>query len=315
MKTMAENKNKYIGESKLLGKPKNPLYPVTKTKFVYEGKETQEDINARVWKAIESLPNEVKSSIIELITNPLDQKYSNITKELYSMIASLQVGGIALSGKLGEREDIGIHQKALTKLFGRLFGDIGEITGKDYMNFTLTVVPTTTYSEDSVVVNIKADCREAISDFDSIKIYVDDEFIAESSDIEVFFTTATISKTSIVKAVGVIMGRTVVRTQQVIKEIPFFMGSGMDYQDAMTADNHKVMEGTLEGDYDVVIKHTGDYMFIIIPKSYKDEFRRADMNGYEILFEEPEEKSDYIIRKSKNTYMAGTYNIDIDINS
>jgi hypothetical protein len=59
-------------------------------------------------------------------------------------------------------------------------------------------------------------------------------------------------------------------------------------------------------------------MFIIIPVSHKGEFRRADMNGLGIKIEIPMASTtydDYIVYKSLNTYKAGTYNIDIDINS
>lgn len=51
--TIKESKiGKVIGESKLLGKPNKPVYPATKTKFVFEGEETQEQINKKLWKAL-----------------------------------------------------------------------------------------------------------------------------------------------------------------------------------------------------------------------------------------------------------------------
>lgn len=49
---MSEIQGIQIGESRLLGKPKKVKYPVTKTKFVLEGDETQEQINKRLWKAL-----------------------------------------------------------------------------------------------------------------------------------------------------------------------------------------------------------------------------------------------------------------------
>ena len=39
----------FIGESQLLGEPDKHVYPVTKSKYVLEGSETQEQINKRVW--------------------------------------------------------------------------------------------------------------------------------------------------------------------------------------------------------------------------------------------------------------------------
>lgn len=256
-----------------------------------------------------------KARVIEPFYGSLDRKYTNITNELYRMIASLQVGGIALSNQFGDREDIGISQKTLTKALGRFWQEMETITGQTYMDFTLTVVPVTTFSETSVAVSITADCSQAISNFDSIKIYVDDVLIAESSDVEVFNTVHNISQTSIVRAVGVILGKTITKTQQVVNEIPFFMGSGANYQDIMNMTCHKDLEGTLEGDYDVTVRGNGQYIFIIIPKSHKAEFRRADMNGYEIPLSQVAETGDYVAYQSANTYDAGTYNIDININS
>lgn len=249
-----------------------------------------------------------------------DGKYSSITNELYSLVASLQVGGIALSGKFGDRTDIGIHQKALTKAIGRLWDEIGRITGKTYMDFTLTVHPTFIVKEDAGAVVVTADCSDAISDFDSIKFYVNGILRAESHDISVYTQNLAIDTegVSTIRAVGVIFGKTITKEMQVTKSIPFFMGSGHTYTEVMNPECQKELIGTLEGDYDVTVKHDGEYMFIIIPISHKDEFRRADMNGLGLKVEIPmnaTEYEDYVVYKSLNTYKAGTYNIDIDINS
>lgn len=250
------------------------------------------------------------------ITEALDERYANITNELYSMVASLQVGGIALSQQFGNRTDIGISQKTLTKALGNFWNEMGKITGKTYMDFTLTVTPSVIYKEGEATIVIKADCSESISNFDSIKVYVDNVLIAESSDLEVFTVQHTISQTSNVKAVGIVLGKTITKEQQIIKEVPFFMGSGSVYTDVLNEECRKQIVGTLEGDYDAVIKHSGEYLFIVIPISRREEFRRCrlDMNGFEIPLD-TSETSDYIICKSLNTYKAGTYNIDIDINS
>jgi hypothetical protein len=248
----------------------------------------------------------------------LDEKYNNVTNELYSMIASLQVSGIALSQKFGYREDIGISQKTLTKAIGRLWEELGTITGKTYMDYTLTVEPSLIYAEGAKSVVVTADCSESISDFDSIKIYLNGELKAESHDVTRFTTNLSITETSVIRAEGVIMGKLISKETRVSKYIPFFMGSGMNYQEVMVPENLKDLEGTLEGDYDLTVKNNGDYMFIIIPVSHKDEFRRADMNGLGLKVEIPMASTtydDYVVYKSLNTYKAGTFNIDIDINS
>lgn len=265
----------------------------------------------------QKLSDGVQAAIVLPITDQIDAKFTNITNEQYNMIASLQVGGIALSDQLGDREDIGISQKALTKLIGKIWEAI-EDPEHHVFDFVLNVVPDTSFKEDGVTVSITCDSTGAISNFDDIKVYVDDVLIAESSDLEVFTTSAFITHTSVIKAVGTIIGKVITKTKQAVVEIPFFMGSGQNYQDVMNMDCHKELIGTLEGNYDVTVKRNGDYMFIIIPISHRDEFRRADMNGLGLKVEIPLNEvvyDDFVVYKSANTYKAGTYNIDIDINS
>ena len=322
------DKEKYIVEAKMREEPKKPTLKFKLGDKCVKNKHLDDkSVDTRVLddKSVtpDKLADDVKPYIVndvddkyKTIADNLDEKYTNITNELYSMVESLQVGGIALSQQFGNRTDIGISQKTLTKALGKFWDEMSTITGKTYMDFTLTVVPTTTYSETSVAITIKADCSDSISNFDSIKLYIDNVLIGESSDLEVYTKAYTIHKTSMVKAVGVILGKTITKEQQVVKEIPFFMGSGQNYQDVMNEKCRKQLVGTLEGDYDVQINNTGDYLFVIIPNSKKEEFRRCtmDMSGIEFQFTE-EEHSRFLVCKSVNTYQAGTYNIDIDINS
>ena len=86
----------------------------------------------------------------------------------------------------------------------------------------------------------------------------------------------------------------------------------------MNDDHLLPLEGTLEGDYDITIPNDGDHIFIIIPSTREREFRRADLNGIDVQIEIPFARytfENYIVYKSLNTYQAGTYNIDIDINT
>ena len=325
------NKNKFIGESHLINTPqksfKFKLGPgVVKTDNIADAAVTPEKFSGKVkdsWlnPVLDAMFNERIRPLIENLEKSgasIDEKYESITQELYSMIASLQAGGTALSQKFGYREDIGISQKTLTKAIGRLWEELGTITGKTYMDYTLTVQPTQIWAEGTGTVTVIADCSDAISDFDNIKVYVNGVLKAESHDITRYQTTVEITENSIIRVEGVIMGKTIPKSREVKKAIPFFMGSGGTYTDVMVSENHKELNGTLEGDYDLTVKHSGDYVFIIIPILHKDEFRRADMNGLGLKVEIPMDSTtynDYVVYKSLNTYKAGTYNIDIDINS
>ena len=328
-------KEEYIGKSKLHGQPKKPLNfklkdmaiktkhlddeavttPKIKDKSVTPEKRSDNFDNVVVKPYVSSVDEKYNT-----ITNELDEKYEDVTQELYSMIASLQVGGIALSGKFGNRTDIGIHQKALTKAIGRIWDELGTITGKTYMDYTMEVTPDFIAKEGAAQVTVTADCSDSVSDFDAIQLYVNGQLVHESHDVTRYSHTFTIEDygTSEIETRGVIMGKTINKRKEVEKVLPFFMGGGQEYTDVMVPECAKQLDGTLEGDYDVTINSDGEYMFIIIPISHKDEFRRADMNGLGLQVEIPLEATempDYVVYKSLNTYKAGTYNIDIDINS
>ena len=302
---MAE-KEKYLSESLIKDKPIKALGLQIKEGAITTSKIANQAVTT------EKLAEDLKGKLTA--TEYLDEKYTNITNELYSMIQSLQVSGVALSNQLGDREDIGISQKALTKIIGEIWEAIQDPSHKVF-NFTLTANPEFSYADAPVDVTITADSSMAISDFDNIKIYIDDELTAESSDISVYTIHRDITQNSVIKAVGMILGKTITKELTVHVEVPFFMGSGLVYTNIINEKCRKELIGTLEGDYDTVVKNTNDYIFIIIPKSRKEEFRRADMNGYEIPLTIIEETQDYVVYKSINKYNAGTYNIDININT
>jgi hypothetical protein len=318
---MAE-KEQYIGKSELRGKPDRPLSfklkdGIVKTRHLEDGAVTTPKIKD---KAVTSakLSRDVQSTIVLPPVNMLDRKYQGITDELYSMVRALQVGGVALSQKLGNREDIGISQKSLTDMFIRIWNKMGEMTGECYMGFSMVVEPTAIACEGSARIHVTADSSGSISNFDYIKIYANEVLKAEGMAVETFDAEFDIDDTSIIKCVAVIAGRTFTKQEKVTKYMPFFIGSGQAYQDIMNEDCMKDLDGTLEGSYDMTVRSTGDHIFIIIPASRKQEFRRADMNGLGLKIEIPMTASEYegfVVYKSINTYQEGTYNIDIDINS
>ena len=238
-------------------------------------------------------------------------------KDLQGQIDSIQIAGWAISQMFGQDTHIGISQNTLTNVIGRIWEVLGEIKGKNYMDFTLTVEPEIAYNEGTAQVNIIADCTDTISYFDSIKIYVNDVLVDEAEGVNVLNTVIDIDNTSNIKAVGVIVGKTIIKEKTVIQEDPFFIGSAPeDYHDVMTQENWHKIQGTLEGDYNFSVQNNNDHIFVIIPASRREEYRRCkmDMNGFEIPFNVTEENG-LIICKSQNTYVRGDYNLDIDINS
>jgi hypothetical protein len=70
----------------------------------------------------------------------------------------------------------------------------------------------------------------------------------------------------------------------------------------------------MRGAYDVIV-HEGEHIIVIVGESLREGFIRADINGVEIAFTESTVTVDdntYRVFVSKDTYQAGTYNIDIN---
>ena len=324
-------KEKHIGEAKMTEQPKR-RFTFRIDEDTIDTKHLKDDsvATSKVKDGAITTPKlgpSVQKDIVLSVTNPLDTKYSQITSELRQMINSLQVGGIALSKYFGDREDIGITQKALTEMLGVIldkFSNVPEyipetksisfLGNQVKRDFTLTAEPTLAYSVSPISVLVTADCTGSITPFDYIKIYVEGELKAEAENLYVFSPTVILNTSSMIQAVGSIAGKVVTKEVRVVKEVPFFMGSGSVYTDVMNASCQKELDGSIEGSYDVVVRNNNDYIFIIIPITSKDEYRRADMNGYEIPVNKTE-MPEFVVYKSLNRYNAGTYNVDIDINS
>lgn len=308
---MSTVNEKYLGEAPLNESPTRALRWViadnsVTTPKIRDNAVTTEKINDRA-----VTPEKLSVRVTNEIIQPAIQTLRDKDRDLQNQIDSLQIHGLAVSNMFGNDSHIGISQNTLTNIIGRIWEVLGEIKGKNYLDFTLIV------NEGTAQVNIIADCTDAISYFDSIKIYVNDVLVDEAECVNLLRTVVDIDGTSNIKAVGIIIGKTIIKEKTVIHETPFFIGSAPeDYHDVMTQDNWHKIVGTLEGDYNFSVKNDNDHIFVIIPISRKEEYRRCrlDMNGFEIPFDVTE-TSDLIICKSQNTYVRGDYNLDIDINS
>lgn len=258
----------------------------------------------------EKISDNFKGVVIEPFFDTLDQKYKGITDELYTMIRSLVVGGLALSDRLGSREDIGITQKAITDAINALNARIDDIAGEWTQGFSMVVTPDNFISEDTCQVNISATAQTGV--FDHIAFYADDELIVEGDQVATLAYTATIDDTCTIKCVASILGREYIKSKVVTKYYPFFIGGGNTLEEALTPENAREVHGTLAGGYDVTIEE-GQHIFVLIPTSLQSQVVRMDMNGYEIpMYVQTGVKN--VVYKSMNTYQAGTYNIDITNN-
>ena len=251
------------------------------------------------------------SKIVTPSFNTLDDKYKGITDELYSMIRSLVVGGLALSDRMGSREDIGITQKAITDAINALNARIDDIAGEYTQGFAMIVSPDTFISEDTCQVNISA--TASVGKFDHIAFYVDDELIVEGDLVATLAHTTTISDTAEIKCVATILGVQYTKRKTVTKYYPFFIGGGETVSDILIPENARNYSGNLAGAYDVVC-HEGDHIIVMIPLSLVEQVVRLDMNGFEIPCRVQTDGRN-LVYISLNTYQEGTWNIDITNNT
>lgn len=217
-------------------------------------------------------------------------------------------GGIALSSSFGDEEYIGINQKALTEAVNNIWNKFGEISGEDYKGISLQVTPEYFFG-NSTNVHIIAYLDGIYGKFEKLQIYLDENLIAETQNVNSFEYDISINKTSVLKCKAKILGIEYTATKTIYNYNAFWMGAGSTYEDVITPQN--VVNLDQKKDYDVVFNE-GDNLIIVTEGS----FIRADMNGMEILFNSPEnitiDGKDYKVYKSKNTYIQGTYNIDIN---
>ena len=94
----------------------------------------------------------------------------------------------------------------------------------------------------------------------------------------------------------------------------FWLGASTAYTNIMDEAHLIPIENGMRGAYDVEVAE-GDHIFVIVGDTLKDGFIRADLNGFEIPFEESETIVDGVKYRgftSENEYQTGTYNIDIN---
>lgn len=232
--------------------------------------------------------------------------------ELRQLVTSYSKSGIALSNCLGANKDIGITQWRLTKEIIALNNRINDITGEPGKGICVTITPDVFISETDgeVALTVTTNGDDIL---EKVKIFVNDDLIIEKEWTEGFIEHFTLHDTSIVKTVVQIMGVEYTDIKVVTKLFPFFIGSGLVWQDAETVENAQVYRGHLNGSYDMTVNNDGDKIYVIIPKRLAYQIIRIDMNGFEVPVTTHED-GELLIYESVNQYQAGRYNLDITCN-
>ena len=258
----------------------------------------------------EKLSDRIVPEVIVPIVKKVDDKYKGITDDLQNQIDSLQISGLALSNKFGDDPHIGISQKTLTAAINDIWYKLEEITGETLVGINLTVTPEYYIGEEGCDVNIAAETVTENGIIEYIKLFVNDELVAEGEDEHEFEFDVHISDTSEIKCLAQVLGVVYERKVTITHYSPFWVGAGSTYSSVMTMGNIR----NIGGNYNITFT-AGQNLIIVIEDILRDRFVRADMNGVEIQFTETTKTisgKTYKVLTSENTYQAGTYNIDIN---
>ena len=255
-------------------------------------------------------PEKLSDRIVPEVIKPLLEPLKDKDNDLQNQIDSLQISGLALSNKFGDDPHIGISQKTLTAAINDIWYKLEEITGETLVGINLTVTPEYYIGEEGCDVNIAAETVTENGIIEYIKVFVNDELVAEGEDEHEFEFDVHISDTSEIKCLAQVLGVPYERKVTVTHYSPFWVGAGSTYSSVMTMANIR----NIGGNYNITFT-AGQNLIIVIENILRDRFVRADMNGVEIQFTETAQTisgKTYKVLTSENTYQAGTYNIDIN---
>lgn len=235
-------------------------------------------------------------------------------KALYDAMVGLKTGGTLLQQVFGNSPIYGISQKAITDAINKLWQKIEDITGESLQGISLTVTPGYYIGEEGADIHISANTVETNGIFEHIAFYINGTLIAQADNVESFEADTEITETSVVKCVAKILGVEYERQEVVTHYNSFWLGAGTSYSDVMTVSNLRPITNGMRGAYDIEAAED-DHIIIVVGESLAQGFIRADLNGFEIPFTESTVTIDgknYKVFTSEDTYIAGTYNIDIN---
>lgn len=263
-------------------------------------------------------PDKLNAAVMSSLVLPAIHQFTDpINKalaELRQLIGSYNKHGVAVSNEFGTAEDIGISQKALTDALNKVWTKLEDITGEPYTGINMTISPKYFISEDNCSVHIQARTAEANGVFEKISFYVNGSLAVEAENIDYYEGDIELTETSVIKCVAKIMGIEYMREDVVTHYNSFWIGAGASYADIMDVEHVIPITEGMRGSYDITCADS-DHIIIVMAKSMRPAFVRADMNSFEIPFDETTvtiNNEEYSMFTSRNAYEAGTYNIDIN---
>lgn len=284
------NNNKQLGNSKIIGQPEKKLNLIIADKSI--------------------TPDKLSDSTLDKI----DEIAKRNCVDLQNQINSYNQHGTFISNEFGNNPYIGISQKTLTAAFTKLWEKLEDITGELYHGINMIVSPTYFIGETGCDVTITASSNGANGIFEHIAFLANGVLVGTADNVETYTTVLHIDDTTEIECVAKIMGITYTQSQTITHYASFFIGGGTNYSNIMNRSFVVPVREHLRGAYDINCSQ-GDHIIIVMGESLASGFIRADMNGFEIMFNKRTVTvgSDrYVVYTSENIYDAGSYNIDIN---
>lgn len=248
-----------------------------------------------------------------------DEQLAARDADLQHQIESLVMGSeVPISNSFGDSEWVCLSQRFLSHQFRRVWQKISMMTGEDFSEglyeLRLECMPSYFIGDKGCNVNITATMLDGTeAQFDHIAFYIDGKLVVQEDNTPLLEYVTEIDKTSVVKCVATILGETYTQQRTIKHYSPFWLGSGNSYCDVMKGKN-LVTDKATRFAHDVIVAE-GEHIIIVIAEFMRDALIRADINGIEIAFDETKVAvagEDYCVLTSKNTFSAGTYNVDIN---
>ena len=248
-------------------------------------------------------------SYYKLLIDTITEKQN----ELNSIIDEIRERKIGLSNSFGDGETVGINQKVLTQAINKIWQKIENMNGEQLSGIKMVVTPDYFISENGADITIRANTVEANGIFETIKFYANDVLIAEAENVDTFEGNYHIDNPTVIKCVAKILGIEYTEQKYIEKYNELFIGAGTDYNDIINQEHSFKLNNGLRTTRDITC-NDNDHIYIVVGKNLSG-YIRMDMNGFEIPATKIEVNingTDYDVYTSVNTYLAGTYNIDIN---
>ena len=282
-------KEKYFSESMLREKPKRKL-------------------------ALQIAPNAVTADKIAPYAVTPDKLHPDTVKIWDDIAKGAEMGGVALLQGFGNSIYFGVSQKVLTEALNKIWAKIEDITGESLLGFQMAVTPEYYIGEEGCNIHVTATTVDTVGVFEYIKLYINGQPIKEGENVDYMEFDTEINETSVVMCVAKILGVEYQKQAIITHYSSFWLGAGSTYSDVMKNSNLRPITNGMRGAYNIDLA-SGQKIIIVLGKSLREGFIRADINGVEIAFVETTQTvngNTYKVFTSENTYQAGTYNIDIN---